>query len=92
MVNSGLGWWKFEAKRRRFLVFSPAAPISGLFFDGSRDLIGPFARALLNRYPIAGNQSMWGDQQRRYQCFHRGARSSRLVFIHYRHTGIPSGL
>jgi predicted esterase len=38
------------------LVFSPTAPISGLFFDGSRDLIGPFALALLDRYPVAGNQ------------------------------------
>lgn len=56
MVNSGLGWWESEAKRRGFLVFSPAAPISGLFFDGSRDLIGPFASALLDRYPVAGDQ------------------------------------
>ena len=53
MVNSGMGWWESEAKRRGFLVFSPAAPTSGLFFGGSRELIGPFAQALLDQYPIA---------------------------------------
>ena len=56
MVNTGLGWWESEAQRRGYLVFSPAAPSSELFFDGSRGLIRPFAEALLSRYPVQGGQ------------------------------------
>ena len=56
MVNTGLGWRESEGQRRGYLVFSPAAPSSELFFDGSRGLIRPFAEALLSRYPDQGGQ------------------------------------
>ena len=56
MVTSGLDWWEAEAKRRGFIVLSPAAPGGDLFFNGSRELIRPLAEAFLALYPVQGNQ------------------------------------
>ncbi len=57
MVDSGLNrYWGAEARRRGYIVVSPAAPDGQLFFEGAARIFPEFLEMILHDYKVQGGK------------------------------------
>jgi predicted peptidase len=57
IVDTGLNrYWGLEARKRGYIVISPAAPQGGLFFEGGAKIFPEFLDMILHDYKVQGGR------------------------------------